>query len=208
MKNMEHVHAEVNLQGNANNLMSHAQNKAIDTYHLSSKGTERKEWRDAPCADVSTGWTNPRNALHNSSHAFFSWKLITCHHMGLQLYQFHRGQQPPWCSHFFDPWDSRTASGQGGPPVLQINTVGFSETAHDPPRLPCLGYNFETSGGQGPAPTEGPWKMIKEPVGYPTRPGTKQKHARTSLSYHVGVPGPSNLSYVGSIKVWWVVNCI
>ena len=71
MKNMEHVHAEINLKGNANNLMSHAQNKAMDTYHLSSKGTERKEWRDAPCADVSTGLTNPRNALHNSSHAFF-----------------------------------------------------------------------------------------------------------------------------------------
>ncbi len=48
MKNMEHVHAEVNLQGNANNLMSHAQNKAIDTYHLSSTKVQKGRNDETP----------------------------------------------------------------------------------------------------------------------------------------------------------------
>ena len=61
-------------------IVSHTQNNAINTHHLSAKGRKRMEWLDAPCAHVSTKWTNPRNTLHNSSLA---WSVET-HHMWWQ----------------------------------------------------------------------------------------------------------------------------
>lgn len=84
MKHMENAHVEINLQKHAKAqgmpIVSHTQNKAINTHHLSAKGTKRIEWRDAPFAHVSAKWTNPRNTLHNSSLA---WSVET-HHMWWQ----------------------------------------------------------------------------------------------------------------------------
>ena len=187
MKHMENAHVEINLQKHAKAqgmpIVSHTQNKAINTHHLSAKGTKRMEWRDAPFAHVSAKWTNPRNTLHNSSLA---WSVET-HHMwwqGTAALSISLGTMHD--NHFKSPeipvlradrvdLELFCRTSPPSPPPKKKNSAichtlsnaasrsnnTLPKTASWPPRR-YLRYNFETSGGQGPAPTccKGPWKMI------------------------------------------------
>ena len=186
MKHMENAHVEINLQKHAKAqgmpIVSHTQNKAINTHHLSAKGTKRMEWRDAPFAHVSAKWTNPRNTLHNSSLA---WSVET-HHMwwqGTAALSISLGTMHD--NHFKSPeipvlradrvdLELFCRTSPPSPPkkktvpyaiLFQMQrhdqTIHYPKQHHDPPRR-YLRYNFETSGGQGPAPTccKGPWEMI------------------------------------------------
>lgn len=99
MKHMEHVHMEINLQKHAEAqgmpMVSHTQNKAKNTYHLSAKGTKRYKkdgmTRRPLCACQHRVNKSKKHINYTIPVLPDQWKLITCDDKGQQCYQFHWG---------------------------------------------------------------------------------------------------------------------